>query len=267
VAYLENELESWPAWRRRFGDAGIPAILDAIRQRFDGPGTRMVLAGHSGGGSFTFGYLDAVAAVPEEVERIAFLDANYAYEAEKHRDKLTAWLKASDRHYLIVLAYNDAAAPPDGRPFVGESGGTWGRSRSMLRDLERAMTFTREGADDLERCRALGVRATFLLKEDPERKVLHAVQVERNGLIEGLLAGTALEGVGYTYPGGRAYDRFIRDDRGCRPPDPPSYVTTRAMHGTSAIPDCGSGLGPGFARPGSRPFGARPRRAGTACCV
>src|SRR5262249_10838148 len=115
-------------------------------------------------------------------------------------------------HYLVVLAYNDARALLDGRPFVSESGGTWGRSRLMLRDLEESLAFTREGADDLERCRALGGRVTFLLKENPERKVLHTLQVERNGLIESLLAGTALEEVGYTYLGGRAYDRFIRGD-------------------------------------------------------
>ena len=36
VAYLENDLKSWPAWRRKHGDAGIPAILDVIRKRFDG---------------------------------------------------------------------------------------------------------------------------------------------------------------------------------------------------------------------------------------
>src|SRR5205823_5344915 len=51
VAYLENELKSWPAWRRAHGDAGIPTILDAVRQRFPGPRTRVVLSGHSGGGS------------------------------------------------------------------------------------------------------------------------------------------------------------------------------------------------------------------------
>ena len=56
---------------------------------------------------------------------------------------------------------------------------------------------------------ALGGRVTFLLKENPERKILHTIQVERNGFIEGLLAGTTLEGAGYTYLGDRAYERYI----------------------------------------------------------
>jgi hypothetical protein len=209
VAYLENDLRSWPAWRRKHGDVRIPAILDVIRKRFDGAGTRIVLAGHSGGGSLIFGYLNAVEEIPDEIDRIAFLDANYAYETDRHRDKLTAWLRASDRHHLLVLAYNDAVARLDGKPFVSESGGTWGRSRLMLHDLERSFPFTKKDAHDLQRCRALSGRVTFLLKENPERKILHTIQVERNGFIESLLAGTTLEGAGYTYLGDRAYERFI----------------------------------------------------------
>jgi hypothetical protein len=212
VAYLENDLKSWPAWRRKHGDAGIPAILDAIRKRFAGAGTRVVLTGHSGGGSLTFGYLNAVDVIPDEIERIAFLDSNYAYDTGRHRDKLTAWLKASDRGHLVVLAYDDAAALLNGKPFVSESGGTWGRSRLMLRDLEESFRFTKDDHHDLRRCRALDGRVTFLLKANPDRKILHTVQVERNGFIEGILAGTRLEEVGYTYMGDRAYDRFIRSD-------------------------------------------------------
>ena len=56
--------------------------------RFDKARTRIVLSGHSGGGSFIFGYLNSVATIPDQIERIAFLDANYAYQTERHRDKL-----------------------------------------------------------------------------------------------------------------------------------------------------------------------------------
>ena len=62
-----------------------------------------------GGGSLIFGYIDSVSHIPDQVQRIAFLDANYAYETGRHRDKLAAWLGAPDRHYLVVLAYDDAA--------------------------------------------------------------------------------------------------------------------------------------------------------------
>ena len=99
----------------------------------------------------------------------------------------------------------------NGKTFVSAEGGTWGRSHLMLRDLEGAFPFAershRRPRDDRPRSEG---RVEFLLKENPERKVLHTVQVEKNGFIESLLSGTNAEGVGYTYFGDRAYTRFIR---------------------------------------------------------
>jgi hypothetical protein len=212
VAYLENELKSWPAWRRRHGDATICRIFEAVNERFKGSRPQMVLAGHSGGGSLIFGYLNSVSHIPDQVERIAFLDANYAYQSEPHRDKLAAWLRASDRHYLVVLAYNDAVALLNGKSFVSATGGTWGRSHQMEHDLEGAFAFAKEHTAEMQRFTALGGRIKFLLKENAERKVLHTVLVERNGFIESILSGTELEGTGYVYFGDRAYSRYIRAD-------------------------------------------------------
>jgi hypothetical protein len=212
VAYLENDLKSWPSWRRTNGDARVLEIVDAVRNRFSGTRTRIALSGHSGGGGFIFGFLNSFATVPDWIERIAFLDANYSYETDRHKDKLAAWLKASDAHYLVVLAYNDAVALLDGKPFVSASGGTWGRSQQMVDDLEMSIPFTKDLSAGLERSTALSGRITFLRKENPERKVLHTVQVEKNGFIESLLSGTALEGIDYIYFGDRAYTRFIQGD-------------------------------------------------------
>jgi hypothetical protein len=212
VAYAENDLKSWPAWRNKHGDAGIPAIIDAVRARFKGSPVRTVLAGHSGGGSFIFGFLNETKAIPDDVERIAFLDANYAYETSRHRDKLVDWLKASDRHYLVVLAYNDAVVTLNGKPIVTAAGGTWGRSHVMQGDLEGSLTFVNDLTSDPQRFSALDGRVTLWLKENPDRKIFHTVQVERNGFVECLLSGTPLQGVGYHYLGDRAYSAFIRDD-------------------------------------------------------
>jgi hypothetical protein len=212
VAYLENGLKSWPAWRRKHGDEGISALLDAVRTRFNGSRIRIALIGHSGGGSLIFGYLNAVETIPDDVERIAFLDANYAYETERHREKLATWLKASAWHYLVVLAYNDAVALLDGKTFVSASGGTWGRSQLMQSDLEGAFPFAKDHTPEMQRFTALDGHVKFFLKENPERKVFHTVLVERNGFIESILSGTGLEGAGYTYFGDRAYSQFVRTD-------------------------------------------------------
>lgn len=50
----------------------------------------------------------------------------------------------------------------------------------------------------------------FFLKENPEKKILHTVQVERNGFIHSMLTGSAAEGRGYEYFGERAYEGMIQ---------------------------------------------------------
>jgi len=210
VAYLETEMKSWPAWRKKHGDTVIPRIVDRIRRSFPDSKLEVVLTGHSGGGSFTFGYLNTQEQIPEDVVRIAFLDSNYAYETTNHLAKLTDWLKSSPRHTLCVLAYHDSIALLNGRTFVSERGGTWGRSHAMLTDLGAIFPFTsRTNPTGLQTHLARDGRLQFLLQENPEQKILHTVQVERNGFIHALLVGTPLAGQGYEYFGERAYSEWV----------------------------------------------------------
>ena len=236
VACLEADMKSWPAWRKQHGDPLIPEILNSVKKIFAAYRIEIALTGHSGGGSFTFGYLNAVGRIPDDVVRVAFLDSNYAYDpALGHTEKLVKWLEperrsptrhepsdASQRagpetgapiqHYLCVLAYDDANALLDGKSFVSAAGGTWGRSQAMLSDLGDAFQFTSRTNSGLRAHSALNGRIQFLLKENPERKVLHTLQVERNGFIHAMVSGTAYEGKGYEYPGERAYTKWIQGD-------------------------------------------------------
>jgi hypothetical protein len=174
-----------------------------------------VLSGHSGGGSFIFGYLNAVKQIPTNVVRIAFLDSDYAYDpARGHAQELIAWLKNPARPSLCVLAYDDAAARLNGKPFVSAAGGTWGRTHAMLADLSQAFSFTSQTNGGLEKWTALDGRIELLLKENPERKIYHTVQVERNGFIEAMVSGTTNVGNGYEYFGPRAYGDFISGEPG-----------------------------------------------------
>ena len=148
--------------------------------------------------------------MPDDVERIAFLDSNFAY-APRHAEPLAQWLAADEHRCLCVLAYDDSVALLNGKPFVSESGGTWGRSRAMREDLAAKFEFT-SGADaDFQRHTALGGRVKFLLKENPTRAVLHTRQVELNGFIHAMLTGTEHESAGYTYFGPRAYEMWIAE--------------------------------------------------------
>jgi hypothetical protein len=210
VAYLENNLKSWPAWRKKNGDKLFPQIVELLKQPFANYDLELALNGHSGGGSFIFGYLNAVEKIPDDVARIAFLDSNYAYDrALGHFDKLTEWLKASGHHSLCVLAYNDAAALLDGKPFVSAAGGTWGKSHEMLHDLADCFKFTSQTNAGFERSSALDGRIHFVLKENPDHKIFHTVQVERNGFIHSMVSGTTNETKGYEYFGDRAYTKWI----------------------------------------------------------
>jgi hypothetical protein len=151
-----------------------------------------------------------VDRIPDYIERIAFLDSNYAYDpAQGHDTKLADWLAANPERYLCVLAYNDAIALLNGQPFVSAAGGTWGRSHAMLDNLGRHFSFTATDGPDLQRRSALDGRVNFLLRENPTHAIFHTRMVETNGFIHALLSGTDMEEQGYQYLGARAYSHYI----------------------------------------------------------
>jgi hypothetical protein len=211
VAYVEAAGRSWPAWRRARadGNARIAAIVDSLRQFAGGHPAEIVLSGHSGGGSFLFGYVDAVGEIPDGVTRLAFLDATYGYSDSSHGGKIARWLGARDDHALCVLAYDDSAALLDGRPFVTPQGGTWYTSHRMIDRLGESFLLSESVAGPLHRITGLEGRIHFSLMENPGRTVLHTEQVEKNGFIHAILAGRREEERGYTYFGRRAYERAI----------------------------------------------------------
>jgi hypothetical protein len=210
VAYLEAGTKSWPLWRKQYSDRRIVEIVDGVCGIFASNKTEIVLASHSGGGSLFFGYLNAVGQIPSGVRRIALLDSDYGYDSKLHADKIKSWLAASDENHLCVLAYQDYLALLNGKTFVSENGGTWGRSQALLDDLSGPFPFTRRTNNNgLETFSALNGRIELLLKENPEKTIYHTVQVERNGFIQGVLSGTPDEGRGYEYFGERVYTNDV----------------------------------------------------------
>jgi hypothetical protein len=82
----------------------------------------------------------------------------------------------------------------------------------MLKDFSRTIAFTSRTNAGLETYSALDGRLQFLLKENPDHKILHTVEVERNGFIHAVVSGTPNEGRGYEYFGDRAYTNQISGD-------------------------------------------------------
>ncbi|MCW3090180.1 MAG: hypothetical protein JWP81_1249 [Ferruginibacter sp.] len=214
IAYLAAEQKSWSAWKRTTPRSIylIKDIMDSITNRFQNYNPSIILNGHSGGGSFIFGLLDASPEIPSNVERIAFLDSAYGYEDSLHTNKLTTWLQNSKSHKLIVLAYNDSLVIFNGKPLVSPTGGTWYRSRLMQRNLAKHFHFTTISDTAFIAHEALGGRIKIILKQNPNGLILHTEQVAKNGFILSLLSATRFERSKYfTYFGERIYQKYISD--------------------------------------------------------
>lgn len=210
VVYLENDAKSWPQWKRQHPDYRIQinALVDTIVQILQLKQYSLHLNGHSGGGSFIFGYLDANPKLPKELQRITFLDSNYGYDSS-YAQQVQQWITRKRTHYLTVFAYNDSIALYNGKPVVSARGGTWYKSKQLLQDLQ-ALRFSCN-TDTISHYQSANKRVNVYLKENPDRGIYHTQQVEKNGFIHSILIGTAAANHGYRYYGERVYDMFIRE--------------------------------------------------------
>ncbi len=234
VAYVEADGRSWPAWRSKHAKSGqyIGEVIDSISRQFAGLDTRITLTGHSGGGSFTFGYINSIDRIPDWIDRIAFLDSNYGYSAEqKHADKLLAWLKADRRHHLVVIAYDDRNIMLDGKRVVGPNGGTYRRTVEMVarfrQDVRLSESPILQTAADSptpttgpaaalavsKRYRGMDGQIDILLVENPQNKILHTVLVgDMSGYIHAVTSGTPYEDKVAIFGGPLTYEKWIQAD-------------------------------------------------------
>lgn len=213
VVYLETEQKSWPFWTRENSNylTDTKNIIENITDLFSAWNPEIVLNSHSGGGRFIFNYLDEVDQIPSNVKRIAFLDSNYGYEDLAHGSKLVYWLSSRNDTFLSVMAYNDSVVVYNGKPIVSPTGGTWYRSKLMKKFMSNSFPFTTVDRDSLLWHTSLNRRIEFILKTNPNNKIYHTVQVERNGFIHSIAGGTALKQKEYLYFAEKAYEEFISD--------------------------------------------------------
>jgi hypothetical protein len=236
VAYLEADSKSWPSWRSSRGyeraNARIAGIVDQIRNAIGNPGhTVVTLTGHSGGGSFMFGFIEAQDALPSWLERIAFLDANYSFEP-KHGEKLVKWLRQNPRNTLVVLAYDDRNIMLDGKKVVSETGGTWRASERMVSYLRAPFSFTRDTLDRFIRFQAPQVE--ILMHPNPANRILHTEMIgEMNGYMHAMLVRRPDYRETVLKPE-RVYTQFVEDDVKLPPASAPDIPERRANAITGA---------------------------------
>ncbi len=210
VIYLEINYKSWPSWKQKHPDfkKEIPHLVDSLSGLFPGKKVSIYLNGHSGGGSFIFGYLAGVTQIPYAVKRISFLDSDYGYDSSYY-PKIKSWLKKTKFSSLNVFAYNDSIALYNGKPFVSATGGTWYRSHLLLQHLQEDFAFSQTITDSLIIYRNIDSRVQFFFKQNFNRGIYHTQQVELNGFIHSVLCGTKLDSKKYRYYEARVYSHLI----------------------------------------------------------
>jgi hypothetical protein len=190
VVYLEANTRSWPEWRRLRGfDNANPRIVAMVNRVRDIVGTganvRVTLTGHSGGGSFAWGFIDGQDALPPWLVRIGFLDSNYSFEP-RHGDKIAAWLRRNADNTLVSIAYDDREIMLDGKKVVSDSGGTWRASHRMIDHFAVTIPFVTDTAGPFIRYRS--AQMEFDLHTNPDNRILHTELVgEMNGYMHAML--------------------------------------------------------------------------------
>lgn len=210
VIYLENNYKSWPSWKQRHPGykKEIPHMVDSLTGMIKAKRKVIYLNGHSGGGSFIFGYLAGVKQIPSEVKRISFLDSDYGYDSSYY-EKFKNWLQEVKGAALNVFAYNDSVALYNGKPVVSATGGTWYRSNLLLQHLQAEFSFSQTNTDSLIIYKNNDGRIQFYFKINNNRGIYHTQQVELNGFIHSVLCGTKKDSKKYSYYSARAYNDLI----------------------------------------------------------
>jgi hypothetical protein len=233
VVYLEADTKSWPQWRQVRGydkaNARIVEIVDQIRMAIGNPPHLSVtLTGHSGGGSFMFGFIEGQDSLPSWLERIAFLDANYNFDY-RHGEKLVKWLRGNPKNTLVVIAYDDRNIMLDGKKVVSDSGGTWRASERMMNYLREPFEFTSDTLGQFRRFHSSQIEV--LLHPNPENKILHTVMIgEMNGYMHAVLVRRPSYDRGeMLLKPARAYTQWVEDTVALPAATPPD-IPPRAPH-------------------------------------
>ena len=212
LAVVQAPRLAWPAFRQteKEADAFIRETVESLAA--ETRATHVVLAAHSGGGSFLIGYINAAEAIARDVDRIVFLDANYSYaNDQRHGDKLLDWLKDAAVHKLVVIAYDDRQITLNGKPVVGPTGGTFRATERMLERFRKDAEIVETKWEAFNHLTGLAGQIEFFVHPNPDNKILHTALVgDMNGLLHGLTLGTDLAGQWGKFGGPIAYADWIQ---------------------------------------------------------
>jgi len=160
-----------------------------------------------------FGVIESADNIPDYIDRIAFLDSNYAFADDLHAKKLISWLKGNNDRRLIVICYDDREITLNGKKVVSDTGGTWRATGRMHDALGKDFKLKDSTGDLFQETTGLDGRIHFYKHPNPENKILHTVLVgEMNGLLHIQTLGTPNEETWGKFGGPRAYTKFVQPD-------------------------------------------------------
>jgi hypothetical protein len=206
---------SWPSFRAAHKDANsiIHATIEKWRTEFGSDDTKVFLTGHSGGGGFIFSEIEATDEIPAYIDRIAFLDANYNFDAKQHAGKFERWLKADDARRLVVIAYDDREIMYEGKKVVGPTGGTFRATGRMREALGKVFPLAETTNPPFQETTGLDGRIHFFVHPNYANKILHTALVgDMNGLVHSATLGTPNEEKWGHFGGPRAYTKWVQPE-------------------------------------------------------
>ena len=211
LAVVQPPRLAWPAYRQaeKNADTVIREIVASLAR--DTGAKRIVLAAHSGGGSFLFGYINAAETIPDEIEGFVFLDANYSYaNDQRHGDKFLDWLKKSASRRLVFIVYDDRKITVNGKLVVSSTGGTFRATERMLDRFRKDVELAENKVEPFDHFSALSGQIEIYIHPNPENKMLHTALVgEMNGVLQGLTLRTDNETKWGKFGGPPAYAKFV----------------------------------------------------------
>jgi hypothetical protein len=232
----------WGGFRQSVPDANkqIAAMVADWRKQFGADDAKVMLTGHSAGGSFMFGVIEGSDDIPAYIDRIAFLDANYSFDDALHTKKIERWLKGDDARRLIVIAYDDREITLDGKKVVGPTGGTFRATGRMHEALGRDFELSDAFHEPFQETTGLNGRIHFYVHPNPQNKILHTVLVgEMNGLVHAATLGTPYEETWGKFGGPRAYTKWVQPEptsSKVQTPPADTPTTPRQTRGSRRLP-------------------------------
>lgn len=212
IAYVEAPKLNPPAWHKDQAGRGqiFGQLAEDVKSKIGAPNATIDISSHSAGRNLVGSYIDENPEIPNDVKRLSYLDSNHSFNAARS-EKMIAWLKTAQDHYLTVISYDDRNVMLDGKPVPGAVG--YARTLEMVEQFQKqGVDLTKEQKNGYIHYTGLKGQVNILIMDNPANKILHTETVFRNGFIYGETAGSPLDGKAGQFNTPITFGQYIQDE-------------------------------------------------------